>query len=88
MSADKKFSIMLSDLEDVLADLGSFVIVVIEEIGTNEMAAVVKSIATCCIKFFCVASLVSIVAERETRNDAVDFMPQLLPYQLVKRRGQ
>ena len=86
LSADKKFSIKLSDVEDVLADHGSFVIAAIEDIGADEMAAVVKRIATCCVEL--VARLASIVAERDPRNDAADFMPPFLPHHLVKLRGR
>ena len=65
--ADKKLSIKLSDIEDVLADLCSFVIAATEEIGAEEMPVAVKSITTCCVKL--VASLASIVAEHDSRND-------------------
>ena len=60
LSADKKFSSKLSDIEDVLADLGSFVIAAVKKIGADDMAAVEKSIATCCVEL--AASLASIVA--------------------------
>ena len=83
---DKKFSIQISDVEDVLADLGSFVLAATEEIGADEMAAVVKSVATCCVELF--ASLASIMAERDSRINADDFMRLGLPHHLFKLRGR
>ena len=69
-----------------MADLGSFGIAAIEEIGTDEMAAIVKRISTCCDEL--VARLASIVVECDSRKDAADFMPPVLSHQLVQLRGR
>ena len=85
LSTDKKVYIKLSDGEEELVDIGKIVIEAIEDIGADEMTAVVKSIATCCVEL--VARLKSIVAERDSMKNAADFMPPVLPYQLAKLRG-
>jgi hypothetical protein len=51
-SQDKKHSIQLRRCDDVLKDLGSVVIDAKEKIDLDEMALVVKSVATCSVKFF------------------------------------
>lgn len=86
LSEDRTYSIKLSDVEDMLADMGSFVIEAMDDIGADEKAVVVKSIATCCVDLL--AGLASIAAERDSRNDAADSMPPVLPHQLVKLRGR
>jgi hypothetical protein len=69
-----------------LKDLGCFVITAIEKISVDEMAAVVKSIATCSVNL--IAGLTNIVAERDSVNHAAESMPPVLPHQLVKLRGR
>ena len=86
LSKDKRYSIKFSDIEDALADLGNFVITAMEEIGAVEKAAIVRSLATCCVEM--ISRIATIVAERDSRNDAADFMPPVLPHQLVKLRGR
>ena len=86
LSADKEFSIKLSDIEDVLADLCRFVIAATEEIGADEMANVIRSAATCCVALNTILS--GIDAERDSRNDAADFMPPVLPHQIGQLRSQ
>jgi hypothetical protein len=69
-----------------LKNLGCFVNTAIEKISVDEMAAIVKSIATCSVNL--VAGLTIIVAERDSVNDAAESMPPVLPPQLVKLRGR
>ena len=56
------------------------------QIRANEMAEVIMSIATCSVNL--IAGLANIVAERDSRNDAAESMPPVLPHQLVKLRGR
>jgi hypothetical protein len=86
LSQDEKYSIDLQSVEDTLRDLGTFVIGAMEQIRADEMAEVIKSIATCSVNL--IAGLANIVAERDSRNDAAESMPPVLPHQLVKLRGQ
>ena len=86
LSEDKKYSIEICIVKDILADLGSFVITAMDEIGVDKKAVVVKSLATCSVKL--IAGLARIVAERDSRNDAADAMPPVLPHLFVKLRGQ
>jgi hypothetical protein len=60
-SRDKKYYVDLRSCEDVLKDLGRFVIGALEQITIDEMALVVKSVATCSVNLM--AALESIVAE-------------------------
>jgi hypothetical protein len=57
-----------------------------EHNGVDEMAVVIKSIATCSVNL--IAGLARIVAELDSRNDAADFIPLVLPHQLACLRGQ
>uniref|UniRef100_M4BTW7 Uncharacterized protein n=1 Tax=Hyaloperonospora arabidopsidis (strain Emoy2) TaxID=559515 RepID=M4BTW7_HYAAE len=50
------------------------------------MANVIRSAATCCVALN--TSLSGIDAERDSRNDAADFMPPVLPHQIVQLRSQ
>jgi hypothetical protein len=54
--------------------------------SVDEMAVVVKSIATCSVNL--IAGLTNIVAERDSVNHAAESMPPALPHQLVKLRGR
>jgi hypothetical protein len=73
-SQDKKYSLELRRCDDVLKDLGSVVVGAKEKIDLDEMALVVKSVATCSVNLF--TALASVVAERDS-----------LPHQLVKFHG-
>jgi hypothetical protein len=86
LSQNKRYSVGLQSCEAVLKDLGSFVLTAMETIDVEEMAEVIKSIATCSVNL--IAGLERIVAKLDLRNDAADFMPPALPHQLVKLRGQ
>ena len=86
LSEDKKYSIEICIVKDVLADLGSFVVMTMDEIGVDEKAVVIKSLATCSVKL--IAGFARIVAERDSRSDAADAMPPVLPHLLVKLRGR
>lgn len=86
VSNNKKYSIKLDDVTKVLEDLGNFVIATIEGINPETMASIVKNIATCCVEL--IAGIASIVAERDSQNDAADAIPPVLPHQLVKLRGR
>jgi hypothetical protein len=84
-SQDKKYSVELRSCENVLKDLGSFVIGAMAKIDLDEMALVVKSVATCSVNL--IAALASIVAERDSLNIASHSLPPVVPHQLVKLRG-
>jgi hypothetical protein len=74
LSQDKKYSIELRSCEDVLKDLGSFVIPVgaKEKIDLDEMALVVKSVATCSVNL--ITAHASAVAERDSLNIAFSLL--------------
>ena len=86
LSADRKYSIKLDDVNTLLEDLGNFVITALDEVGIEAMMPIVKSIAACSVDL--IAKIAAIVCERDSRNDAADFMPPVLPHQLVKLRGR
>jgi hypothetical protein len=86
LSSDRKFSITLSNTKAVLEDLGRFVISSMEAVGDEIVSAVVKNVATCVVNL--VAAITSIVAERDSRNDAADYMPPVLPHQLVRFKAE
>ena len=87
LSEDKKFSIKFDDVNAVLEDLGHYVITAIDEVGLEAMTPIVKNIAACSVEL--IAKIAAIVCERDSpRNDASDFMPPVLPHQLVKVRGR
>ena len=86
LSEDKKYAIKFDDVNAVLEDLGNYVIAAIDEVGLEAMTPIVKNIATCCVEL--IAKIAAIVCERDSRNDAADFMPPVLPHQLVKLRGR
>ena len=77
--------VTFSNTKAVLEDLGRFVISLMEAVGDEIVAAVVKNVATCAVNLM--AGIASIVAERDSRNDAADYMPPVLPHQLVKLQG-
>jgi hypothetical protein len=85
-SEDKKYSIKLNDVTAFLQDMGNFVIGAMDQIGTETMAPIIKSVAICSVEM--IAKIPSIVAERDSRNDAADVMPPVLPHQLVKIGGR
>jgi hypothetical protein len=85
-AADRKYSIKLDDVNTLLEDLGNFVITAIDEVGIEAMMPIVKNIAACSVDL--IAKIAAIVCERDSRNDAADFMPPVLPHQLVKLRGR
>ena len=70
LSEDKKYSIEICIVKDLLADLGSFVITAMDEIGVDKKAVVVKSLTTCSVEL--IAGLTRTVAERDSQNDAAD----------------
>jgi hypothetical protein len=82
-SQHKKYSVELRSCEDVSKDLGSFVMGAMEKIDLDEMALVVKSVATCSVNL--IAALASIVAERDSLTSR--SLPPVVPHQLVKLRG-
>ena len=86
LSEDKKYSVKFDDVNAVLEDLGNFVINAMDEVGVEVMTPIVKNIAACSVEL--IAKISSIVCERDSRNDAADFMPPVLPHQLVKLRGR
>ena len=86
LSEDRKYSIKIDDVISVLEDLGNYVINAMDEVGGDAMAPIVKNIAACSVEL--IARIASIVCERDSRNDAADFMPPVLPHQLVKLRGR
>jgi hypothetical protein len=67
-SQDKKNSIELRSCDDVLKDLGSFVIGAEEKIDLDEMSLVVKSVATCSVNL--ITALRRAVAERDSLHIA------------------
>jgi hypothetical protein len=69
----------------VLKDLGSFVIGSKEKIGLDEMALVIKSVATCSVNL--ITALASAVAESDSLNIASHSLPSVVPHQLVKFHG-
>ena len=85
LSSDRKFLVTFSNTKAVLEDLGRFIISLMEVVGNEIVAAVVKNVATCAVNLM--AGIASIVAERDSRNDAADYMPPVLPHQLVKLQG-
>ena len=87
ISADRKYSIKLDDGNALLEDFGNFVITAIDEVGIEAMMPIVKNIAACSVDL--IAKIAAIVCERDSRkNDAADFMPPVLPHQLVKLPGR
>ncbi|BFI14114.1 hypothetical protein MPTK1_5g00010 [Marchantia polymorpha subsp. ruderalis] len=76
LSEDYRYSLQLSDVTEVLEDLGLFVAGKIE--GTN--------LAVCKVNL--IAGVISIVAERDSSNKAAAEMPHVLPHQLVMLRGR
>ena len=82
LSEDKKFSIKLNHVNAVLEDLGNYVIAAIDEVDTKAMMPIVKNIPACSVEL--IAKIAAIVCERNSQNDAADFMPPVLPHQRVK----
>jgi hypothetical protein len=86
VSEDQKYSLKISDVEAVLEDLGLFVAGKIEETGAEAMAELLKSLAVCTVNL--IAGVISIVAERDSSNEAATERPPVLPHQLVMLRGR
>jgi hypothetical protein len=86
VSEDQKYSLKISDVEAMLEDLGLFVAGKIEETGAEAMAELLKSLAVCTVNL--IAGVISIVAERDSSNEAATEMPLVLPHQLVMLRGR
>ena len=86
VSDDCLFSLQLSDVKEVLEDLGMFVLDNIEETGADAMTELVKDIAVCTVNL--IASVDSVVAERDSSNEAALEMPPVLPHKLVLLQGQ
>ncbi|CAK9209291.1 unnamed protein product [Sphagnum troendelagicum] len=86
VSEYQKYSLKISNVEAVLEDLGLFVAGKIEETGAEAMAELLKSLAVCTVNL--IAGVISIVAERDSSNEAATEMPPVLPHQLVMLRGR
>jgi hypothetical protein len=83
---DKKYAVKLNDVTAFLEDMEIFVIGAMDQIETEAMTPIIKNVAICSVEMM--AKIANIVAERDSRNDAADFMPPVLPHQLVKIRGR
>ncbi|BBN17466.1 hypothetical protein MPTK1_7g14750 [Marchantia polymorpha subsp. ruderalis] len=86
LSKDYQYSLQLSDVTEVLEELGLFVAGKIEETGAEAMTELVKGLAICTLKL--IAGVISIVAERDSSNEAAAEMPLVLSHQLVMLRGR
>ncbi|CAI5705317.1 unnamed protein product [Peronospora farinosa] len=86
LSQNEKYPIELKKVEDKLIDLGDFFQATRKEIGVEEVASNVKNIVISCV--IMIAGLANIEAERDSRNDAADSIPPVLPHQLVRLRGR
>ena len=85
LSTDKKFSIKFDNVTTVPEDLGNYVITAIDELGAEDMIPVLTNMAACSVELL--AKIEAIVCEHDSRNKAADFMPPVLPHQLVKLQG-
>ena len=74
------------NVRDKFQDMGNFDTTEMEEIGTDEMTAIVRNIYTLFVEL--IVLMVGIMAEHGSRNYAADSMPPFLPHQMVKRRGR
>ena len=81
VSDDRLFLLHLSDVKEVLEDLGMFVLDKIEETGADAMTELVKYITVCIVNL--IAGVDSVVAERDSSIEAALDMPPVLPHQLV-----
>ena len=81
LSEDREYSLQLSNVTAELEDLGLFVAGKIEETGANAMAELVKGLAVCTVNL--IAGVISIVAERDSPDEAAAEMPPVLPQQLA-----
>ena len=67
VSDDRLFSLQLSDVKEVLEDLGMFVLDKIEETGADAMTELVKDIAVCTVNL--IAGVDSVVTEHYSSNE-------------------
>ena len=81
LSKDRQYSLQLSNVTAVLEDLGPFVTGTIEETAADAMAELVKGLAVCTVNL--IAGVISIVAERDSSNEAATEMSPVRPHQLV-----
>lgn len=86
LSDDRQYSLKLSSVTETLQDLGLFVRSKIEEIDADTMNVLVKGLAVCTVNL--IAGVISVVAERDSSNEAAAQMPPVLPHQLVSLRGR
>ena len=86
MSDDLKFLITFSDTKLMLLDLGTYVEDAIHSIDDDEkMKELYKGLSKCVVNL--ISGISSVVAERDSMNDAGEALPPVLPHQLVKLRG-
>ena len=84
LSEDRLYSVKLSDVEVALEDLGQFLLSKIEETVTDLMTALVKYLSVCTVNL--IASVIYVVAERDSSKDAAADMPPVLPHQILSLR--
>lgn len=78
LSEDYRYSLQLSDVTEVLENLGLFIAGKIEETSAEAMAELVKGLAVCTVNL--IAGVISIVAERDSSNEAAAEMSPVLPH--------
>lgn len=85
--SDLLYFLWLPDVREALFDLFHFVLGIIEEIGRDLMAFIVRYLANCTVNL--IEEIRDVVAERDSTNYDASQMPPVLPHQLASlRRGE
>ena len=79
---DWDYSIYIDNVKAMFDDMGKHFIIEMEDIGADAMATIVRNLATWSV--ISIVVIVCIVSQRDSSNDAMDYMYLLLPCQMVK----